>query len=325
MKYGKHMVTKACLLGVLAILLCLMSACAAGVERDDISNSMDYDKGYDYAEDSTVSSESLSSGVPSVSNKGEASSEPETDGGKTEESAYETKIIRNVTQSAQTKDFDAAISGLEALVAAHNGYVENSYVNGTGYSGSKGGRSASYTIRIPAEKLDAFLAGTSELYVLTYSNQSVSNVTTQYYDIVTRLETLRAEQESLQNMLAEAKDINTMLQIKDYLYQVIYEIESYETQLKLLDTRVAYSTINLSINEVVEYTEVEQSWGERLLAAFKQSWISFGKGFQGFTVFFVAAFPTLLVLGAIAAVVILIVVKVNKKHNPNNQKPGNEQ
>ena len=307
----------------LALLLPLVS-CAASSDYSDMKGDVAYDSDLNYgmAEDMigapSQGAAPMPESSPTVPNSGASTG---NNAGEVD-SEYATKIIRTVTQRAQTKAFDAAISGVEALVAQHGGYVENSYVNGTGYNGSKGSRSASYTIRIPAEHLDAFLAESGELYVVSYSNSSVSNVTSQYYDIVTRLETLRAEQESLQNMLAQAKDINTMLQIKDYLYQVIYEIESYETQLKLLDSRVAYSTVQLTLDEVVEYTEVEQTWGQRLAAAFKQSWISFGKGFQGFTVFFVAAFPTLLVLGAIAAVVVVIVVKVNKKHSPNNKKPG---
>ena len=313
---------------VLVVLLSLTSfvACAAGSSAaDEIGNSA-ADKGfYGESEDSMGGFDApLPEGAPSAPNEAPPTVDDAGSSEGTVKEEYQTKIIRTVTQRAQTKAFDAAIVGVEALVVKHGGYVENSYTYGTGYNDSgKGSRSAEYTIRIPAEQLDAFLSEAGELYVVAYNNSSVSNVTAQYYDIVTRLETLRAEQQSLQNMLEEAKDISTMLQIKDYLYQVIYEIESYETQLKLLDSRVSYSTVRLTIEEVVEYNaEVEQSWGERLVAAFKQSWVAFGNGFQGFTVFLVAAFPTLLVLGGIAAIVIVIVIKTNKKHRPKQPKDG---
>jgi hypothetical protein len=308
---------------ILAMVFSL-AACSADAEMDSSDSYYD-DNGVSYDK----SEDSMGSLLPEVAPMPEAApspdikpTAPDSDGAaapSTGESGveYQTKIIRTVTQRAQTKSFDAAVASIESLVPQYGGYVESSHVNGTGYNGNKGSRSANYTIRIPAEQLDAFLSAAGELYVVAYSNSTVSNVTAQYYDIVTRLETLRAEQESLEGMLKEAKDISTMLQIKDYLYQVIYEIESYETQLKLLDSRVSYSTLHLTVDEVVEYnTEVEQSWGERLVAAFKQSWVAFGRGFQGFTVFLVAAFPTLMVLGAIAAVIIVIVVKVNKKHSP---------
>ena len=314
--------TKKTIRTALALLLSVLLAvslvsCAAGAEADSMNNAYDKDISYDKSEDGMGSF----SPMPEVAPSEPEAVPPTADGagsssGEVKEE-YQTKIIRTVTQRAQTKAFDAAIAGIEALVTQHGGYVESSYVHGIGYNNTgRGSRSAEYTIRIPAEKLDVFLTEAGGLYAVTYNNSSVSNVTAQYYDIVTRLETLRAEQESLEGMLKEAKDISTMLQIKDYLYQVIYEIESYETQLKLLDSRVSYSTLHLNIEEVVEYTEVEQGWGDRLVSAFKQSWISFGRGFQGFTVFFVAAFPTLLVLGGIAAAIIVIVVKVNKKHSP---------
>ncbi len=305
-----------CLALMLAALAMVSCAASGGIaqDRDNAADKgMSSEDYFGVAEDSMSGGSSL---MPSMPPSKEEPSPAPDESGKTEDTAYATKIIRTVTQRAQTKTFDTAIGGLETLVAQHGGYVESSYVHGAGYQTGNGSRSAEYTIRIPAEQLDAFLSEAGALYVVTYNNSSVSNVTAQYYDIVTRLETLRAEQESLQNMLTEAKDISTMLQIKDYLYQVIYEIESYETQLKLMDSRISYSTLHLTINEVVEYTEVEQSWGERLVVAFKQSWIAFADGFQGFTVFFVAAFPTLLVLGAIAAVVVVIVIRTNKKHRP---------
>ena len=70
------------------------------------------------------------------------------------------------------------------------------------------------------------------------------------------------------------------------------------------------------INEVVEYTEIQEEepgWGERLGTAFKESWKDFADNFQDFTVWFLYAFPTLLVLGIIATGVGIAVHFMNKK------------
>ena len=121
-------------------------------------------------------------------------------------------------------------------------------------------------------------------------------------------------------MLEEAKTIDEILLIQDNLYQVISDIESYQSKLNTYDSKVNYSTVNLEIVEVIEYTELEKeetAFGKRISQAFKNSWKNFGKFLQGFAVFIVAAFPTLLVLAAIAFLVIFI-VRRNKKKKKNN-------
>ena len=130
-----------------------------------------------------------------------------------------------------------------------------------------------------------------------------------YYDIQSRLEVLRTERDALNAMLEKATDVESMLSIRDRLYNVIEEIESYETRLRVYDSLVSYSTINMTVDEVVEYTKAqveEPTWGERLVEAFKESWQDFAKGFQDFTVGFLYAIPTLLVLGVIATGVIIM-------------------
>ena len=71
---------------------------------------------------------------------------------------YDRKIIRTVTMSCETKAYDDATTVIMAALSAHGGYVEASSSTGTGYEDVKGSeRRATYTFRVPAENLDAFL------------------------------------------------------------------------------------------------------------------------------------------------------------------------
>ena len=106
------------------------------------------------------------------------------------------------------------------------------------------------------------------------------------------------------------KDISNMLKVQERLYDVIEEIEALQTKLNLYDGRVAMSTVNLSLNEVIVYTEVvepDPTFGERIGEAFRESWADFGEGCQDFAVWFVEAFPTLLVLVVIHGGIFLII------------------
>ena len=226
------------------------------------------------------------------------------------------KIIRTVTMSCETKAYDDAVTVIMTALNTHGGYVEASNVTGTGFENVKNSaRRASYTLRVPAEKLDAFLETlrTDEGIRILSQNATSDEITATYYDTVSRLETLKAEKASLTAMLegfTDYKDISNMLKVQERLYDVIEEIEALQTKLNLYDGRVAMSTVKLSLNEVIIYTEVvvpDPTFGERIGEAFRESWADFGEGCQDFAVWFVEAFPTLLVLVVIHGGIFLII------------------
>ena len=235
---------------------------------------------------------------------------------------YERKVIRTVNMTCETKAYDDAISVIMSALSSHGGFVEASSATGTGYDDVRGSeRRATYTFRVPAEKLDAFLEALRvDEGIRVLSQSATSNeITAAYYDTVSRLETLNAEKTSLTAMLegfTDYSDISAMLQVQERLYNVIEEIEALQTQLNLYDGQVAMSTVHLTLSEVITYTEVvvaEPTFGERISKAFRESWADFAEGCQDFAVWFVEAFPTILVLAVIGGIVLTVVLILNRK------------
>ena len=229
---------------------------------------------------------------------------------------YDRKIIRTVTMSCETKAYDDAVTVIMTALNTHGGYVEASNTTGTGYEDVKHSeRRATYTLRVPAEKLDAFLETlrTDEGIRILSQNATSSEITATYYDTVSRLETLKAEKASLTAMLegfTDYKDISNMLKVQERLYNVIEEIEALQTKLNLYDGQVAMSTVHLTLREVIIYTEVvepDPTFGQRMKKAFVESWTDFAEGWQDFAVGFVEAFPTLLVVVGIHAGIFFII------------------
>ena len=238
---------------------------------------------------------------------------------------YDRKIIRTVTMSCETKGYDDAVTLIMTTLQSHGGYVESSNTTGTGYEDVKHSeRRADYTLRIPAENLDAFLETLRQndgIRILS-QNATSSEITAAYYDTVSRLETLEAEKTSLTAMLegfTDYSDINSMLKVQERLYDVIEEIEALRTKLNLYDGQVAMSTVHLTLHEVITYTPIvdpDPTFGQRMKEAFVESWTEFGEGWQDFAVWFVEAFPTLLVVVGIHAGIFFIIygsVKRGKK------------
>ena len=65
------------------------------------------------------------------------------------------KLIKTVSLSFETEAFDAFTETVDRSAAACGGYIEQSEVSGG--SRSKAGRFASYTVRIPVNRLEEFM------------------------------------------------------------------------------------------------------------------------------------------------------------------------
>ncbi len=237
------------------------------------------------------------------------------------------KIIRTFTVYGETKEYDAAVSAINSSIAAYGGYVSESRVTGPSYSYSGRGysREAYFVIKIPAENLDAFISQIGGALNVTSSSSTQQDVSEAYYSIEARMKTLETERESLLAMMASidtAKDYDFWYTLQKKISETEQQIAEYAAILKSYDGQVAYSTVNLTVSEVVEYTPIkdeEPTFGERIAEAFTESWQNFGEGCMDFAVFLVSALPTLLIFPGIPAVIIIIVVAVHKKKKKSKE------
>ena len=239
----------------------------------------------------------------------------------------ERKIIKTVNINAETKDFDKTVEGINKMTADIGGYIETSSVSGNSYNSSARSRVANFTLRIPADKLDEFTGTVENSVNVTNLTSDSKEITDTYYDAEARLAVLESQREVYQNLLDNAKSTSEILSISDKLYDVIAEIESYKARLNTYDKQVAYSTVNVTIREVVEYTPISspKNFGERFVTAFKNGWIDFWAGCQDFTIWLAASLPTLLLIAALifVAIVVLkkVIAKVKAKKGPGDPKP----
>ncbi len=244
---------------------------------------------------------------------GEMAPQEDTDAGLPDESlnldneALENrKLIKDVSLEIQTKTYDGFMDNLESALAEQGGYVQQSDMRGG--TGEKSRRSATIVVRIPADKLAAFLDGVSSQGVITSQSETVKDVTMEYVDTESRLEALRSEQTALLALLEKAGSLQDILTVQDRLTEVRGEIESYEARLRTMETLVANSTVTLRVYEVEKEPEAEEKglWQE-ISHGFMNSLSSMGQGLRTIFVWFMSALPYLLLLAVVACAVLLIV------------------
>lgn len=219
------------------------------------------------------------------------------------------KLIRKVSMTAETEDMDALLSQIYQRVSDLGGYIESRNIqNGSNYSGERA-RHATLTVRVPADKLDQFVEQVSGAGNIISTVETSDDVTLKYVATESRLKVLQAEEERLLEFLGKAGTVKEMLEIESRLTDVRAELESIASQLKAYDNLVDYGTVALRIDEVREYTVIEEEdptlWA-RISSGFMNSLRALGKLAEGIIVFFSIVLPFLLPVALIAAVILLI-------------------
>ncbi len=163
------------------------------------------------------------------------------------------KMIYTANLQMETTEFDRATAELTALVNRLGGYFENSGVSsyGSGY------RSADYTVRIPAQSFDTFCTDVGTLCKINRINRSAEDVSEAYYDVESRLATQRTKLERLQNLLAQAEDMEDIITLESAISDTELQIERLTGSLRKYDSLVGYATIYIGLQEVYKVSPDE--------------------------------------------------------------------
>lgn len=231
------------------------------------------------------------------------------------------KIITTLHLDAQTEDMDAILSTVNAKIAELGGYMEAQEIyNGSAYASYRY-RHAYLTVRIPADKLDGFVEHVSANANIVSENTTTENITLSYVAVESRITALEMERNRLMELMEQAEDMEDLLLIEARLTEVLSELEEVTTQLRVYDNKVNYSTVHLNIEEVKEYTQIEEEpetvW-QRISNGLGKSLKNLGEGFVNFFVFVVVKLPYLLLIGAVAVVAVLVIRSRKRRKNKNS-------
>lgn len=237
------------------------------------------------------------------------------------------KIIYSANVEMETLEFDTTVKTLETTVANIGGFIENSNISGDTSYDSDGNveilnRRAWYTVRVPSDKFNEFLNFAGELGNVISTNRNAQNVTSQYTDFEARLESLQIQEDRLLEMMKKSDDINGLITLESRLSDVRYQIESIQRNLKNLDGKLAFSTVDFNIREVKVYkpvARVQRTFWQRLGDSFTNGWENFVDGWADFTVDLVGSIFPLTVFIIIVVVVVIVVRKTVKKHRAKYQ------
>lgn len=238
------------------------------------------------------------------------------------ENLADQKLVKRVYIDAETEDLDSLLAGLNEKLSSLGGYVEYQDIyNGSTYA-SRRYRSATMTIRVPAEKLDSFISQVEDTSNVVSVSQSQENVTLTYVATESRMKALETEQARLLELMDQAETMADLLEIEARLTDVRSELEQITSQLRVLSNQVDYATVELSIEQVTVYTQVEkQTVWQRIGSGLKENLSDIGDAFVDFFVWLLTYSPQLIVFGLMIVVIVLGIKRKIKKAKAKNTPP----
>lgn len=152
---------------------------------------------------------------------------------------YEAKkVVKTGSVVVEASDPAAVEQSLTARVESLGGYVETA-------SASESYRSLN--LRVPAAELDGLLEGMKAWGRVVSRQVTVQDVTTQYYDLETRLKNQKLLLDQYRTFLAQTKKMDEILDVMEKINGLTTDIESTEGQFRYLSKQVAFSTLSVEI------------------------------------------------------------------------------
>jgi len=238
-----------------------------------------------------------------VTKSGTIVSEQDSDG----DDAYTTRkpelplapmIVRTAGLALTTKEFDKTRASLEEILRRHNGYMGELKVNAP----TDAGRSLTATLRIPAAQLESALAELKKLGRVENESQGGEEVTQQYVDLQARLANGKHTEQRLTEILrTRTGKLQDVLKVELEIDRVRGEIEQMQAEQKELTKRVAFATLNTTIQEeyFAKLQSTPPSTGSRFRNAAVDGYNTVIEGVIDVALFLLSAGPSLLVWVAI--------------------------
>ena len=220
-------------------------------------------------------------------------------------------VIKNGSLSLVVKDIHLAMDFVANYAKQNGGFVINSnfYKHNISPSGN-------VSIKVPASLFDQSMLQFNELGQVTNRNVSGRDITEEYVDSDTRLNTLEITEQRFLEIMKDAKEVKDILEVENQLKIVRIEIEQIKGRMKYLKQSSDLSTINVNFTtdpEVLPTIDDTEKWQPiAIIKSAVRSLIGFGQGILNLIIWLIIFIPLW--------ILIYIVITLIKRKMNNDKK-----
>lgn len=148
----------------------------------------------------------------------------------------ERKLIYTGYISLGVENLSETKSAVEQWLKKYDGYISNS---------SELQQSVNFTVNVPQKNFFAAMEEAASLGKIKNKNINCRDVTEQFYDLQTRLDTRHLLLERLQNYLASSSNVKDLVEIETKINDVTSELEQMQGNMNRLQKQITFSRIEV--------------------------------------------------------------------------------
>ena len=173
--------------------------------------------------------------------------------------AVERMVIRNSDISVDTLYFEETVWELEGIVAAHGGFIESSAQRlAARRDFDEAFWYADFVIRVPVARFDETNREITALGQVTRFTTSSEDVTMLFQNLGSRLNIREEEERRVRMRLDNATSTEDIIALERELMELRLVIDGYRRHMTEIDQLASFSTIRVSLREVIELIEQEE-------------------------------------------------------------------
>ncbi len=231
----------------------------------------------------------------------------------------EQKLIQTSDLSVEVTDVTRAVRAAEDTALAAGGRVEFEQTSsGTGDGSGSDDRitSADLGLRVPPDAYERTVRELTSLGRLLSQGRDTKDVTQQFVDVQSRIETQRASLDRVRVLLSRATKIGDVVAIESELSRREADLESLLAQQKALAEQADLGTIKLHLAATGDQPAGEEKETELgFLAGLRNGWRAF-TGFVGVVLLVVGALLPFIVAGVVVAAVAFPLIRRHRQPRP---------
>lgn len=230
------------------------------------------------------------------------------------------KVIRNGQLELLVSNVDDTAAGVQAIAKQFGGFVDNVNV----YEVRSGVKAGQLTIRVPADKFEEVLGDLKGLAVKVDREQiQGDDVTVQVIDLEGQLKNLRATETQYQEILKQARNVEEILQVTQYLSGVRAQIEQTQGQLNYYSRQIDMSTIQVSLTAEADVEVLGLRWRPLYVAKLAvrrmlDGLTSYVDAMIGFVFLLPVLFIWTVTLGLAVYIVSKIAIRIQRRYFSNS-------
>lgn len=246
----------------------------------------------------------------------------------------EEKLVYRCNMEIETLDYAGTMKSIKEAITQYGGVIQSENETDSSYEWyyadyrkTQGTMRNYIEIRVPSKNYDSFVSALDGVGKITSKSASIDNISQEYYDTTTQIEALKIQEKNLLAMMEECTTIEEMITVQDRLTSVQYDINRLQTNKRYMDVDVAYSYVNIGIEEVMEFRAQEEpvkknTFADRLTNTIKSTYSGFLMFLEVVLFLFIRLFPYLVIIGII---LFFALRKTIKKHREEKKRIKEQQ